>query len=108
MEGIFAKNIQGNCTVCKCSLEQGGWIYLNSQNNIEKLLCSICYDALDNAIPVKKGRLVVKKLSGFFNWMNGWYQIVSARNLIIKNNIIKEKELLKIIDNPNIEVIIKQ
>ena len=108
MEELYSQSIQGCCAICKCELGNGGYIYLNSQSSITKLLCPVCRDfEKEEKTTVKKGRLVVKRLTGLFGWQKGWYEILSARNLIIKDSIIKEQELLKLVDNPNVEVVVK-
>ncbi len=106
MKELYSQSISGNCTTCECELTNGGWLYFNGQNDITKLLCPACKE-FKEVTGVKKSKLVVQKLSGLFGWMNGWYQIVSTKNLIIKNNIIKEDELLKLIERQGTEVIIR-
>jgi hypothetical protein len=105
MQEIYANSIDGKCSVCKCDLDKGGYIYLAGNNSVRTLLCPPCKEFQDDC-KLKKGKLVVKRLTGFLNWQKGWYQVKSATNLVIKKNLITEAELTKLVDKDNIEVII--
>ncbi len=104
-------DVNGICSNCKKSIKKG-WVFIDERGRIEQILCDNCR-GIQSEIKPKKQKLTVKEVKGFIVWIYSLftgkkiYEVISSTNIVLPD-VIGEELLIKLLDDPNIDIRIKK
>jgi hypothetical protein len=108
MKLIYSDKISGSCNKCHGPFT-GGFLSLDENGTVTGMLCKECRQT-EEVETNKTVTLTVKKLQGSFMQFilkQDLYQVVTCKNLILKNDILTGEEVNRYIQNPNVAVTIR-
>lgn len=113
MEYIFVQQINGNCSTCSKPIENGGYL-VKDRGKFRETICSYCKSTRE-VVDVKPAKLKVKQvhmnsfgrlIGSFFGVTkeDKFYEVIKSKNLYAVDRVLDQKELLRLMEDKNIEV----